>query len=121
MEIEEGPVALLAQHAALVEAIKEGRPGPSGRLLGLPELDQHDVWVDIAGAAALVRVMPSTITSWLARGGPKRGAFPRPQRLLYRLYWRRSVIEAWLADASRPGDRGYRTDTRRALARAELR
>lgn len=89
-------VTLAAQHQALVEALAEAKAVPAGRLLGLPELPDDDVWVDTAGAAALVRVNPKTITGWLARGGPKKQPFPSPHRLLYRLYWRRSAIEAWL-------------------------
>jgi hypothetical protein len=94
--VNERSVTLAAQHQALLEALVEAQEVPAGRLLGLPELPNNDVWVDTAGAAALVRVNPKTITGWLARSGPKRRPFPSPHRLLYRLYWRRSDIEAWL-------------------------
>ena len=94
--MNERSVTLAAQHQALLEALVEAQEVPAGRLLGLPELPNNDVWVDTAGAAALVRVNPKTITGWLARSGPKRRPFPSPHRLLYRLYWRRSDIEAWL-------------------------
>jgi hypothetical protein len=96
--VDHRSVTLAAQHQALVEALAEGKEVPAGRLLGLPELLDDDVWVDTAGAAALVRVNPKTITGWLARSGPKKQPFPSPHRLLYRLYWRRSDIEAWLRD-----------------------
>lgn len=87
------------QHWALRSAIEEGRDVPAGRLLGLPELSGADTWVDIAGAAVLARVEPKTITSWLARKGPKRRPFPTPHRILYRLYWKRSDIERWFKNA----------------------
>ncbi|NEB76278.1 helix-turn-helix domain-containing protein [Streptomyces sp. SID14478] len=95
-------VTLATQHQALLAALAEAKEVPAGRLLGLPELPEADVWVDTAGAAALVRVNPKTITSWLARGGPKKRPFPPPHRFLYRLYWRRSDIEAWLRDEALP-------------------
>jgi len=91
-----GSIALAAHHQELVDTVREGRSLPAGRLLGLPELDDGDVWVDIAGAAAIAGVNPKTITGWLTRNGPKRRPFPAPHRLLYRLYWRRSEIEGWL-------------------------
>ena len=87
------------QHRELRRAITEGRDLPAGPLLGLPELAGGDIWVDIAGAAVLARVKPRTITSWLARKGPKRRPFPTPHRILYRLYWKRSDIERWLMTA----------------------
>ncbi|MER6738560.1 helix-turn-helix transcriptional regulator [Streptomyces puniciscabiei] len=99
-EADGSRVTLAAQHQALLEALAGSRPVPAGRLLGLPELDADDVWVDTAGAAALVRVNPKTITGWLARGGPKKRPFPSPHRLLYRLYWQRSEIEEWLCGGS---------------------
>ena len=81
------PVPLAAHLMALAEAVNTGRPVPTGRLFGLPELPDNDYWVDIAGAAAVTGVPPNTITSWLARGGPTRNPFPAPRRHLYRLYW----------------------------------
>lgn len=81
----------------LAAALTTGAPVPAGRLLGLPELGADDVWVDIAGAAALAVVAPRTITSWLSRRGPRRNPFPTPHRFLYRLYWPRSAITAWRA------------------------
>ncbi|MEU8938861.1 hypothetical protein OHU17_17385 [Streptomyces goshikiensis] len=94
--MNERRVTLAAQHESLLQALTEAQEVPAGRLLGLPELPSDDVWVDMAGAAALVRVNPKTITSWLARNGPKKRPFPSPHRILYRLYWRRSEIEGWL-------------------------
>ncbi len=79
----------------LISALRADTPIPAGRLLGLPELPENDVWVDVAGAAALTQVKPKTITSWLARGGPVRAPFPKPYRLLYRLYSKRSDLEQW--------------------------
>lgn len=76
-----------------------GEQRPAGRLLGLPELPGGDVWVDIAGAAAIAGVQPRTITSWLSRQRPAWCPFPRPHRLLYRSYWPASTIEAWNHEA----------------------
>lgn len=91
----EADVELAAHLEALRELLRVGGQIPAGRLLGLPELPDGDCWVDIAGAAALTGVKPRTISAWLARRGPKRNPFPQPRRLLYRLYWRRTVIESW--------------------------
>lgn len=96
--MNERSVTLAVHHESLLEALAEAEAVPAGRLFGLPELPDDDVWVDTAGAAALARVSPKTITSWLARKGPKRRPFPPPRRILYRLYWRRSEIEGWLGD-----------------------
>ena len=80
---------------------------PTGRLYGLPELPDGGCWVDTAGAAALTGVPPKTITSWLARGGPLRNPFPRPARILYRLYWPRAEVESWRA-REQPGGQAQR-------------
>lgn len=89
----------LATHAAqLGQARAEGRTPPAGRLLGLPELPDDDVWVDIAGAEAITGVASRTITGWLARGGPKKAPFPAPHRFLYRLYWPLTTLEDWNRD-----------------------
>ncbi|HZE33717.1 MAG TPA: hypothetical protein VE198_20085 [Actinoallomurus sp.] len=89
----------LDEHAAEIRQAREaGRTPPAGRLLGLPELPDGDVWVDIAGASAVSGVQPKTITGWLTRGGPKRCPFPSGYRFLYRLYWPLSAIEAWVAE-----------------------
>jgi len=90
------PVGLAARMAALRGAAS-GESVPAGRLYGLPELPGDDCWVDIAGAAVLAGVAPKTITGWLGRGGPSRNPFPRPARILYRLYWPRAEIESWRA------------------------
>jgi hypothetical protein len=91
------PVRLAEQRSVLAAAVSAGRPIPAGRLFGLPELPGDDYWVDIAGASALTGVLPKTITSWLARGGPKRNPFPAPHRHLYRLHWTRAEINSWQA------------------------
>jgi hypothetical protein len=96
MKSSERPVTLAVRHRELASALREGRPVPAGRLLGLPDLPADDVWVDVAGAAALAGVNPKTITGWLTRRGPKRQPFPPAYRLLYRLYWRRREIEEWM-------------------------
>jgi len=83
------------QHRRMTAALAAGVNPPAGRLLGLPELRDGDYWVDIAGASVLLKVKPKTISSWLARGGPKPSPLPRPRRILYRLYWRRSELDAW--------------------------
>ncbi|MEO3892172.1 hypothetical protein [Nonomuraea sp. B5E05] len=91
------PVEIVDLHehlAALRQALDRGERPPAGALLGLPPLD-NDVWVDIAGAAAVAGVAPKTITGWLSRGQPKRLPFPAPIRILYRLYWPLSAIESW--------------------------
>jgi hypothetical protein len=88
----------LAAHArALAEVVRAGRSVPAGRLFGLPELPENEYWLDMAGATALTSIRPKTITGWLVRGGPVRNPFPVPDRFLYRLYWRSTEIESWLA------------------------
>lgn len=91
-------VSLAARHHELVDALRANQSVPAGRLLGLPELPEDDVWVDVAGAAALAGVNPKTITGWRSRGGPKRKPFPPPRRVLYRLYWARSAVLNWLQE-----------------------
>jgi len=90
------PVGLAARYTELSEAVTGGRSVDAGRLYGLPEPPGgSDCWVDIAGAAALTGFAPKTISSWLTRGGPVRNPFPRPCRILYRLYWPIAEIESW--------------------------
>jgi hypothetical protein len=91
-------IALAAQAAQIRQARAEGGKPPAGRLLGLPELPDGDVWVDIAGAEAVTGILSRTITGWLARGGPKKAPFPAPHRFLYRLYWPLSTLEDWASD-----------------------
>ena len=93
--------SLQDQQQIITDALASGRSVPAGRLLGLPELERDDVWVDTAGAATLLRVSPKTLSSWLARHGPKSAPLPQPTRILYRLYWRRSDLAAW--SERRPG------------------
>ena len=86
----------MAEHLeALRHALEAGQAG-AGRLLGLPELD-GDVWLDMAGAAAVSGCQPRTITAWLTRRGPKRNPFPQAHRFLYRLYWPMGVVTEWRA------------------------
>jgi hypothetical protein len=74
----------LADHAAaLSAALTRGENEPAGRLLGLPELPEGDVWCDIAGASALSGV-PARDHHQLAK--PRRTE-AQPDRILYRLYW----------------------------------
>lgn len=80
---------------SLLETLTASREPAAGRLLGLPELGEDDCWVDIAGASVLLGVKPRTISSWLARSGPKPTPLPRPMRIMYRLYWRRSQLQDW--------------------------
>jgi hypothetical protein len=101
------PVELSAHLSALTKAVNADAMVPTGRLYGLPELPDGGCWVDTAGAAALTGVPPNTITSWLARGGPLRNPFPRPARILYRLYWPRAEIESWRA-REQPGGQAQR-------------
>ena len=91
-------VDLKGQLAVIREALAAGRRPPAGGLLGLPALEDNDIWVDTAGAAAVVGVPPSTITSWLSRGRPATRPFPAAHRYLHRLYWPLSEIEAWAGD-----------------------
>lgn len=90
----------LAQHrrhlSRQVRAALEGGPVSGGRLWGLPELPDGDAWADIAGASILTGREPRTITSYLARGNPRRNPFPPAHRILYRLYWPVSELRAWL-------------------------
>lgn len=88
-------VDLASRVATLSAALARGEVVPAGRLLGLPELPEGDVWCDIAGASALSGVPARTITGWLSRGGPKRNPFPRPDRILYRLYWSSNAVREW--------------------------
>jgi hypothetical protein len=100
MKDRDGADVRLTDHLnALREALRADDYIPAGRLYGLPDLPEGDCWVDIAGAAALTGVHPKTITAWLSRKGPKRYPFPPPRRILYRLYWRHSLIEAWRRQA----------------------
>ncbi|WP_280470616.1 helix-turn-helix transcriptional regulator [Nocardia farcinica] len=87
---------LTAQVAQIRRARADGGPLAAGRLLGLPELPDGDVWVDIAGAEAITGSPSRTITGWLARGAPKKAPFPAPHRILYRLYWPLSELERWV-------------------------
>jgi hypothetical protein len=88
----------LADHVAqLQQAVAEGLTPPAGRLLGLPDLPDGDVWVDIAGAVMVTGVAQRTISSWLSRGGPRDAPFPAGHRFLYRLYWPLSTLQAWVA------------------------
>jgi hypothetical protein len=88
-------VDLDQQRESLAESIRHGRFVPAGRLLGLPELPDGDVWVDTAGASAVARAAPKTMSGWLARQRPRGNPFPQPTRVLYRLYWPLSAVSSW--------------------------
>lgn len=97
---EHAETATLAeQRAELAEqwaAISTGAAAPTGgRLWGLPDLPDGDMWVDMAGASVISGLGPKTITGYLNRGGPKRNPFPAPSRFLYRLFWPMSAVRAW--------------------------
>lgn len=94
-ESDSEQVDLAVRLAALSGALRRGMQVPAGRVLGFPELPDNDAWCDIAGAAAIAGVPPKTITGWLARRGPKADPFPRPDRILYRLYWSCDAVLAW--------------------------
>ncbi len=92
------PVDLTTHVAALQAALDRPSGPPAGRLLGLPELADGDLWCDIAGAVAITGVAPKTITGWITRRGPARHPFPQPDRVLYRLYWSVASVRTWLED-----------------------
>jgi hypothetical protein len=77
--------------AAALAAATEHSRGGGLRMGGRSLLDTSDV-------AGGLHVSPSTIRSWLSRGGPKGNPFPPPDRRYHgRSYWKRATIEAWLA------------------------
>ncbi|WP_194829249.1 hypothetical protein [Nocardia sp. XZ_19_231] len=92
---------LADRSAQIRQARASGEKPPAGRLLGLPELPDGDVWVDIAGVEAITEIPSRTVSGWMARGGPKKAPFPAPHRVLYRLYWPLSVLEQWHEDYTR--------------------
>lgn len=92
--------SLADQVGEIAAARGRGEALPAGRLLGLPELGDGDVWVDMAGAVVVTGAEQRTISAWLARGKPVANPFPAPVRLLYRLYWPLSTLDAWV-DANR--------------------
>jgi hypothetical protein len=95
-------VDLAEQRAELRQALAAS-VAPAGRLLGLPELPDGDVWCDIAGVSLLVDAAPSTISSWITRGKPNHNPFPLPDmRVLYRDLWRYRTIQEWLAAGGSP-------------------
>ncbi|MBB6038520.1 hypothetical protein [Phytomonospora endophytica] len=89
------PGALGTSIDDLTAAVEAGTAS-AGRLLGLPELPGDGVWVDIAGAAAVVGVASQTITGWVNSNAPQELPFPAPQRILYRLYWPLADIQGWM-------------------------
>ena len=96
MTTDDANTALAERTTELAAQIAAGT-APAGRLLGLPELPDDGVWVDIAGAAVVAGVQPKTITGWLSRCLPASSPFPLPTKFLYRLYWPLAEIEAWKA------------------------
>lgn len=95
-------IDLAVQAEWIRRARDEGRDVPAGRLLGLPELPDGDVWVDIAGASAITGLAAKTITGYLNRGQPRYWPFPAAHRFLYRLYWPMSVLEEWVRRGATP-------------------
>ena len=85
MSFANTPVQLIEQRLCVLQ-IRQIEP------LSKPTMDwcQH-----IMGFSRTTGIAPKTITGWLARGGPARNPFPVPDRLLYRVYWRRTEIESW--------------------------
>lgn len=83
------------RQASLETLISTGKTPSAGRLFGLPELPNGDIWVDIAGATLVLGVQTGTLSSWLSRRGPKSCPLPRPRRILYRNYWPKSTLETW--------------------------
>lgn len=79
-------------------ALDAGTTPAAGALLGLPPLQNGDVWCDTAGASAVTGYRRATIAGWLSKGQPKRCPFPAPRRYLYRLYWPLSELRAWVAE-----------------------
>lgn len=65
----------------------------------VPILDSYhedDEWLTTAAVAERIQVSRSTITSWAARGCPKKCPFPAPGRKIhYRNYWQASVVDEW--------------------------
>jgi hypothetical protein len=94
---------LAGREAAVEAAIRRGDKLPAGRLLGLPELPGRQAWVDMAGACAITRHPEGTITSWVARSGPKWCPLPTPSRVLYRLYWPEKQLREWRKTADQLG------------------
>jgi hypothetical protein len=71
--------------------------GEVGRWWGLPPLPDGDIWLDCEQVGVLTCRPTHTISSWLYRGGPARAPFPQPALTInYRLYWRRTIIAAWM-------------------------
>ncbi|RJQ70545.1 hypothetical protein D5S17_28875 [Pseudonocardiaceae bacterium YIM PH 21723] len=82
--------------AAEWDRVQAGDQQPTGgRVWGLPELAEGELWVDIAGASVIAGIPSKSITAYLAQGRPKRNPFPAAHRFLYRLYWPMGVIQAW--------------------------
>jgi hypothetical protein len=81
--------------AALATAVSFGERVPTGRLFGLPELPSDDAWCDLAGASVIAGVDMTTVTRWLARGGPGDNPFPAPALVLCRIYWKLSDLDRW--------------------------
>ncbi len=94
-----GTTSSLEQQSELAKkwaAVDSNGDAPTGgRLWGLPELPNGDLWVDIAGAAVIARTPPKSISSHLAKHGPRRNPFPAASRFMYRLFWPMSEIRAW--------------------------
>jgi hypothetical protein len=86
--------------AAVLTAAAEQRRGGGLRVGARSLIDTSDV-------AGWLHVRPSTIRSWLTRGGPKGNPFPPPDRRYHgRTYWERATVEAWQARQGQPGRGG---------------
>jgi hypothetical protein len=75
------PVQLTAHLSALTDAVSAGRPVPTGRLFGLPELPDNDYWVDIAGTHSPAPADTSTGCTGPGQRSPRgrRGTTPTHQ------------------------------------------
>lgn len=76
-----------------------------------PTSDLAGEWVDVAGAAELCGIQPSTWRTYVARGqapapdDPDESAPPERRRPR----WRRTTVEGWHAQRPGPGRHGPRS------------
>lgn len=86
----------LADHAAaLSAALARGESVPAGRLMGLPELPEGDVWCDIAGCVCAFGSTGPDNYRLAEPQGTENNPFPQPNRILYRLYWPSKAVREW--------------------------
>jgi predicted DNA-binding transcriptional regulator AlpA len=62
------------------------------------------LWISSEAAAERVGVQASTIRGWVARNGPKKHPFPRPERYGGRNYWQKTTVDKWKAEQRRLDD-----------------